>query len=203
MNLSVHGSPIILIVSLLLLLSAVYFISIYNRLQKLSNGAESTLSQIRVAMKKRLDMIEQLVDSVKSYARFERGVLENISSMRTRVGSAGPGELTKIESESKGVFGNLMAVAEDYPQLKTSETVMMTMNAIEGMEDEISRHRYTYNNIVQNFNTMLDSIPSKYVASSVGLRKMDYLNFEEDELRRLGYLTTEEEGPSRPEVGWD
>jgi len=192
-----------LMASILLLLSVVYFISIYNRLQKLRNGAESTLSQIRVAMKKRLDMIEQLVDSVKSFARFERGVLENISRMRARVGAAGPDELKRIEGGSKGVFGSLVAVAEDYPQLKTSETVMITMNAIEGMEDEISRHRYTYNNIVQNFNTMLDSIPSRYIASSAGFRKMDYLNFEEDELRRLGYLTTEEEGPSRPEVVWD
>ncbi|KQC16094.1 MAG: protein LemA [Methanosaeta sp. SDB] len=203
MDLPANGSSIILIVSILLLFSAVYFISVYNRLQKLSNGAESTLSQVRVAMKKRLDMIEQLVDSVKSYARFERDVLENISRMRTRVGSADPGELTRIEGESKGVFGNLVAVAEDYPQLKTSEAVMMTMKAIGDLEDEISRHRYTYNNIVQNFNTILDTIPSKYVASSARLRKMDYLNFEEDELRRLGYLTTEEEGPSRPEVGWN
>jgi LemA protein len=203
MDLSVHGSPIILIVLLLFLLSVFYFISIYNQLHKLSNGAESTLSQIRVAMKKRLDMIEQLVGSVKSFAQFERGVLENISRMRARVGIADLSDLTRIEGESKGIFGNLVAVAEDYPQLKTSDTVMMTMNAIEGMEDEISRHRYTYNNIIQNFNTMLDSIPSKYVASMVGLRKMDYLNFEEDELRRLGYLTTKEEGPSRPEVGWD
>ncbi len=203
MNPLAYGSSLILIISLLLLLSIVYFISIYNRLQKLSNGAESTLSQVRVAMKKRLDMIEQLVDSVKSYARFERSTLEKISSMRTRVGNASPGELTRIEGESRGVFGNLVAVAEDYPQLKTSETVMITMNAIEGVEDEISRHRYTYNNIVQNFNTILDTIPSKYVASSVGLRKMDYLNFDEDELRRQGYLTTEEEGPSRPEVSWN
>jgi len=192
-----------MIALLLLLLPVVYFISIYNQLHKLKNGAESTLSQIRVALKKRLDMIEQLVSSVKSFAQFERGVLENISRMRARVGIADLSDLTRIEGESKGIFGNLVAVAEDYPQLKTSDTVIMTMNAIEGVEDEISRHRYTYNNIVQNFNTMLDSIPSKYVASMVGLRKMEYLNFEEDELRRLGYLTTKEEGPSRPEVGWD
>ena len=203
MNLLLRGSSLSLVILLLLLLSIVYFVSIYNRLQKLSNGAESTLSQVRVAMKKRLDMIEQHVDSVKSYARFERSTLENISSMRTRVGNASLDELARIEGESRGVFGNVVAVAEDYPQLKTSETVVVAMNAIEGVEDEISRHRYTYNNIVQNFNTMLDTIPSKYVASSVGLRKMDYLNFEEDELRRQGYLSFEEEGPSRPEVSWN
>jgi len=203
MEIQLHGSAAILTAFLLLLSSAVYFISIYNRLQRLRHGAEATLSQMRVAMKKRLDMMELLVDSVKSYARFEREVLERISGMRSRVASADPIELTRIEGESKGVFGNLVAVAEGYPQLRTSETVMMTMDAIKGVEDEISRHRYTYNNIVQNFNTILDSFPSKYVTYLVKFGRMDYLNFEEDELRRLGYLTTEEEGPKRPEVGWD
>ncbi len=79
---------------------------------------------------------------------------------------------------------------------------MVTMEAIRDVEDEIARHRYTYNNIIQNFNTMLDTVPTSYVASSAGLRKRDYLNFEEDELRRQGYLTYEDEGPSRPEVTW-
>ena len=203
MEIQLHGSAAILTAFLLLLSSAVYFISIYNRLQRLRHGAEATLSQMRVALKKRLDMMELLVDSVKSYARFEQEVLERISGMRSRVARADPIELTRIEGESKGVFGNLVAVAEGYPQLRTSETVMMTMDAIKGVEDEISRHRYTYNNIVQNFNTILDSFPSKYVTYLVKFGRMDYLNFEEDELRRLGYLTTEEEGPKRPEVGWD
>jgi LemA protein len=185
-----------------LLIVLIYFVTVYNRLHRLSNGAEATISQIRVAMKKRLDMIEELVSSVKSYAQFERGVFEKITSMRSTVGTAGPEELTRIEGESRGIFGNLVAVAESYPALKTSETVMVTMEAIRDVEDEIARHRYTYNNIIQNFNTMLDTVPTSYVASSAGLRKRDYLNFEEDELRRQGYLTYEDEGPSRPEVTW-
>ena len=185
-----------------LLIVLIYFVTVYNRLHRLSNGAEATISQIRVAMKKRLDMIEELVSSVKSYAQFERGVFEKITSMRSTVGTAGPEELTRIEGESRGIFGNFVAVAESYPALKTSETVMVTMEAIRDVEDEIARHRYTYNNIIQNFNTMLDTVPTSYVASSAGLRKRDYLNFEEDELRRQGYLTYEDEGPSRPEVTW-
>ena len=185
-----------------LLIVLIYFVTVYNRLHRLSNGAEATISQIRVAMKKRLDMIEELVSSVKSYAQFERGVFEKITSMRSKLGTAGPEELTRIEGESRGIFGNLVAVAESYPALKTSETVMVTMEAIRDVEDEIARHRYTYNNIIQNFNTMLDTVPTSYVASSAGLRKRDYLNFEEDELRRQGYLTYEDEGPSRPEVTW-
>ena len=120
--------PLLLIILLaLLLIVAFYFVTIYNRLQSLKNGAEATLSQIRVAMKKRLDMIEQLVDSVKSYAKFERDTLEKITSMRTSLGSASPDELEKINGASRGLVGNVLAVAESYPQLRTSEAVTTTM----------------------------------------------------------------------------
>jgi len=186
-----------------LLIIVVYFVIIYNRLQSLRNGAEATLSQIRVAMKKRLDMIEQLVDSAKSYAQFERDTIERITRMRTSLGNASPDELAKINGASKGLVENILAVAESYPQLKTSEAVTATMNAIRDVEDEISRHRYTYNNVVQEFNTMLDTVPSRFVASSAGMRKLDYLNFEEDELRRRGYAISEDFEPRRPEVKWD
>lgn len=197
-------SLFLLILLALLLVTAYYFITIYNRLQSLKNGAEATLSQIRVAMKKRLDMIEQLVDSVKSYAKFERDTLEKITSMRTNLGGASPDELAKINGASRGLLGNVLAVAESYPQLRTSEAVTSTMNAIKDVEDEISRHRYTYNNIIQEFNTMLVTVPSNMVSSYTGMHKMDYLNFEEDELRRRGYLTSEGElEPGRPEVKWE
>lgn len=187
----------------LLLALAFYFISVYNRLQSLRNGAEATLSQIRVAMKKRLDMIEQLVDSVKSYARFESQTLEKITSLRTGIGMADPEELKRINATSRGLVADIRAVAESYPQLKTSETVSITMNAIRDVEDEIARHRYTYNNIVQEFNTKLDTFPSSIIASSAGMRKMEYLSFEEDELRRRGYLSTDNIEHGRPETKWD
>jgi len=190
-------------VLLALMAVAVYFVSIFNRLQSLRNGSQSTLSQIRVAMKKRLDMIEQLVDSVKSYARFERGTMENITRLRTTLDDAGPGDLTRINGASQGLLGSVQAVAENYPNLKTSEAVSSTMAAIREVEDEIARQRYTYNNIIQEFNTLLDTFPSGLVASSSGMRKLAYLNFEEDELRRSGYLDTEELEPRRPEAGWD
>lgn len=187
----------------LLLAFVFYFISIYNRLQSLRNGAEATLSQIRVAMKKRLDMVEQLVDSVKSYAHFERETQEKITSLRTGLGNADPEELKRINATSRGLVADVRAVAESYPQLKTSETVAITMNAIRDVEEEIARHRYTYNNIVQEFNTKLDTLPSSFIASSAGMRKMEYLSFEEDELRRKGYYTGEEIEPGRPEAKWD
>ncbi len=185
-----------------LLVFAFYFISVYNRLHSLKNGAEATLSQIRVAMKKRLDMVEQLVDSVKSYAHFERETLEKITGLRTGLASAGLEDLRKINTSSQGLLSDIRAVAEGYPDLKTSQTVTITMNAIRDVEDEISRHRYTYNNIVQEFNTKRDTLPSSFVASFAGMRKLEYLSFEEDELRRRGYYTGEETEPRRPEVDW-
>jgi LemA protein len=198
------ASVLLLLLLVLLAIVGFYFMTIYNRLQSLRNGAEATISQIRVAMKKRLDMIEQLVDSVKSYAKFERNTLEKITSLRTNLGSASPDDLAKINGASRNLVGNLLAVAESYPQLKTSEPVVATMNAIKDMENEISRHRYTYNNIIQEFNTMLDTLPSSFIASSAGMHKKDYLNFEEDELRRAGYLTSYEGlEPRRPEVKWE
>ncbi len=176
---------LVMIVLLVLLLSIVsYFFLTYNRFQSLKNAGEATLGQVKVAMKKRLDMIEQLVESVKSYARFERDTYEKITSMRASLGKAGAGELNRIDAASRSLLGNLIAVAENYPALKTSETVMVTMNAIKELEEEIARHRYTYNNIVQEFNTKLDVVPSKFVGSSIGLKKMEYLEFREEELRR-------------------
>jgi LemA protein len=196
-------SLVALLAFVLLLAFAFYFISVYNRLQSLRNGAEATLSQIRVAMKKRLDMVEQLVDSVKSYAHFEQKTLEKITSLRAGLSSAEPEELQRINATSKGLVADISAVAESYPQLKTSETVVVTMNAIRDVEDEIARHRYAYNNIVQEFNTRLDTLPSSFVASSAGMRKLEYLTFEEEELRRRGYLASDDLEPGRPEVKWD
>jgi LemA protein len=198
------ASDFLLLLLALLAVAGIYFVTVYNRLQSLKNGAEATLSQIRVAMKKRLDMIEQLVDSVKSYAQFEIATLEKITTLRTNLGSASAGELAKINGASRGLVGSVLAVAEGYPQLKTSEPVVATMTAIKDMEDEISRHRYTYNNIIQEFNTMLDTLPSSFIASSSRMRKKDYLNFEEDELRHAGYLTSDEGlEPRRPEAKWE
>ncbi len=191
---------LLLIIILAALLLAGYFVMTYNRLQSLRNGADATLSQIRVAMKKRLETIEQLVDSIESYAHFERQTLEKITGMRSGLEDARPEELAKVEKESRGIWSNLRLVAESYPDLKTSAAVINSMNAIRELEDEIARHRYTYNNIVQEFNTMRDTIPSRWIAAS--MPGLDYLSFEEDELRRAGYYSGEETEPSRPEVKW-
>jgi LemA protein len=167
------------IVLIVLVVLVLYFIAIYNRFLSLKNSSEATLGQIKVAMKKRLDMIEQLLGAVKSYAKFERETFEKVTAMRATLVSAGPGDLNEIERESRSLLGRLFAVAEAYPDLKTNATVMDLMGAVKGVEEEIARQRYTYNNVSQQFNTLRDVIPSNMVARFMGLEKLAYLEFEE------------------------
>jgi len=156
------------------------FVAIYNRFFNLKNSAEATLGQIRVAMKKRLDLVGQLLGAVKSYASFEKETLEKVTAMRSSVGSAGPGDLNEVEAETRSILGRLFAVVENYPDLKTSATVTDLMNSVRGVEDEIARQRYTYNNVAQQLNTMTETIPSNIVASLIGMQKLNYLEFEEE-----------------------
>jgi LemA protein len=170
----IPGIIVLIIIGLIL-----WIVGIYNRFVSLRNSSEATLGQIRVAMKKRLDMIDQLLGAVKSYAKFEKETLERVTAMRASVATAGPGDLNKVEAESRSIFGRLLAVAENYPDLKTSTTVTSLMDSVKGLEDEIARQRYTFNNISQEFNTMVDTIPSNFVAKLMHLVKLEYLQFEE------------------------
>ncbi len=172
----------IAVVAVLLLI--IYLISIYNRFQTLKNGSLATLGQIRVALKKRLDMISQLLDSVQSYAKFEKATFEKITEMRASVLKADTSAIANIEAESRKILGNILVSVENYPDLKTSEPVKKLMDSVKDVEDEVARHRYTYNNIVQEFNTMTDVVPSNIVASMFRFMKLDYLEFEEEVAKR-------------------
>lgn len=171
---------ILFIVVVVLFGLAGLFVTIYNRFFKLKNSAEATLGQIRVAMKKRLDMIEQLLGAVKSYAAFEKETFEKVTAMRSSVGSAGAGDLNEVDAVSRSILGRLLAVVENYPDLKTSSTVSELMGAVRGVEEEIARQRYTYNNIAQQLNTMTETIPSNIVGAIIGIQRIDYLEFEEE-----------------------
>ena len=163
-----------------LIVLAVLFVTYYNRLFRFRNAADAEIGQIRVAMKKRFDMIEELLGAVKGYTKFEREVFEKVATLRAQVMSAGPANLADIQRESANLFGSIRAVAEAYPDLKASETVKKLMEAIVSLEDEIGRQRYTYNNVVQEFNTMCDTIPSNIVAGMLGLKKLEYLRFGDE-----------------------
>ncbi|MDD3407025.1 MAG: LemA family protein [Methanomicrobium sp.] len=172
------------IIVVVLIILVLWFVGIYNKYFSLKNSSEATLGQIKVAMKKRLDMIEQLLGSVKSYAGFEKETLESVTKMRASVGGAGVGDLNSIQAESASVLGRLFAVMENYPDLKTSETVKTLMSSVKDLEDEIARQRYTFNNISQQYNTMLETIPSNIIGGMLHLTKLDYLEFNDENLEK-------------------
>jgi LemA protein len=164
-----------------------WFVSIYNRFFSLRNSAESTLGQARVAMKKRLDMIDQLLGAVKSYATFEKETLERVTQMRSTVGNASAKDMKDMDSETRSILGRVYAVAESYPDLKTSLVVKDLTGAVTELENEIARQRYTYNNIVQEYNTMRETIPSNIVGGLLNMSKMDYLELGELEVREVKF----------------
>jgi len=163
------------------LVLAVLFIVLFNRFQVLKNGSEAGLSQIAVALKKRLDMISQLIEIVKSYAKFEREVFEKVTELRSRITQQENAEnIRNIDSESKGILDKILAVVESYPNLKASENVATLMKTVTDVEDEIARQRYTYNNIVQEYNTRCNTFPSNVVAKIFTFKKIEYLRFENE-----------------------
>jgi LemA protein len=182
-------SMLLIVVGVVVVLAIILvFVTSFNRLFRFKNAADAELGQIRVAMKKRLDMIEQLLGAVQSYAKFERGVMEKVTELRSSLMNASAGSLADIQRESQSLIGSIRAVAEAYPDLKTSTTVMKLMEAIVSVEEEIARQRYTYNNVVQEFNTMTDTIPTNIVAGMLGMKKLEYLQFG-DEIENAPKLT--------------
>ena len=120
------------IVLIIILIILGLFISSYNRFKRLKNGAESGLAQIKVALKKRLDMITQLVDTAKGYAEFEKSTMTEVTKMRSKVGQiSSAGELSKIGNQSRKILDNIIAVMENYPDLKSNENVKELMKAIQ------------------------------------------------------------------------
>lgn len=174
------GIFLIIVAVLVFIGVGVYFAYIFNRLYRYKNAAEANLGQIQVAMKKRLDMINQLLGAVKSYVKYERDVFQEVTRLRSKVMEGGTGKLGEVDKGSRSIFSAIQAIAEAYPDLKANENVMRLMDAVENVENEIARHRYTYNNIIQEFNTMVDTIPSNIVAKTVEMKKLDYLEFEEE-----------------------
>jgi len=170
---------VLVIILVLVIVFALYFVLIYNRFQTLKNAAEATLRQIEVALKKRLDMIEQLLEATRGYLGYERDVLMKVTELRSKSYTT-VADLNKGLRESQNILGRLLGVFEAYPDLKGNIVVQQLMKSIQDVENEIARQRYTYNNIVQEFNTKLDTFPSNIIGRLMGYQKMEYLEFEEN-----------------------
>lgn len=172
-------ATIIVIVIVVLVLVIVF--SIYNGLVRLNQQSNEAWSDITVQLKRRYDLIPNLVSSVKGYAAHEKTVFEDVASTRAKALSAqGVVETSKTENQFQAALKSLFAVAENYPQLKASENFMQLQAELVDTEDKIQASRRFYNGIVRDFNTRRQTFPTKFFASVLGY-KSDKEYFELDE----------------------
>ncbi|NPA76565.1 MAG: LemA family protein [Candidatus Diapherotrites archaeon] len=167
------------ILAAVVVIFAIWMIGTYNRFVQLNNAIENTFHQIRVAMKKRFDMINQLVEATSSYIHFEKDVMTDVAKLRN-INLNTPADIKDADAVARNVFGKLMAVMENYPDLKSAEVVQQLMSSIKGVEDEIARLRYLYNDQVQSYNMLRQMFPSNIVAGMFGFQQREYLEFGEE-----------------------
>ena len=170
------GIIVIGVVVLLLLVLA----GLYNRLVALRNRIDNAWSQIDVQLKRRYDLIPNLIETVKGYAAHERELFENVTKARANAISAGNvGDQAKAENMLTGALRSLFAVAENYPDLKANQNFLMLQEELSGTESKIAFSRQFYNDTVMSFNTSIQTFPSSMVASAFGFTQRDYFEIEE------------------------
>lgn len=170
----------IALLSLLGLLLIIIFaaIGIYNRLIKLRNTVKASWSDIDVQLKKRYDLVPNLVETVKGYAAHERSVFENVTAARSAaINAASTADKAKAENMLRDTLKSLFAVAEAYPELKANVNFMQLQSQLKELEDNIEYARRYYNAVVRDYNILIESFPSNIIASQ--------FRFEEEELFEL------------------
>lgn len=151
----------------------------YNRFIKLKNMMKEAWSGIEVQLKRRYDLIPNLVESVKGYGAHEKGLFEEIASLRSRCMSAeNPADKGKAENMLSEGLRRLFAVAEAYPQLRASENFIDLQKNLSEIEDQIQLARRYYNGNVRNFNMLVEQFPSVIIARLFGFRIADFFEIE-------------------------
>lgn len=168
---------VILVIIVLLVLVAV---GIYNGLIKLRNNVEEAWRQIDVELKRRHDLIGNLVETVKGYAAHERGTLEDVMKARSAAMAGGqtPGQQAQSEGVLTQALGRLIAVAEAYPDLKANQNFLALQTELTGTEDRIASARRYYNAVVKGLNTKVETVPSNIVAGLFNVKRAEYFEVE-------------------------
>jgi LemA protein len=156
----------------------------YNRLVRQRNQVDAAWAQIDVQLKRRYDLIPNLVETVKGYAAHERGTLDAVVQARNTaitVAQQGPAARAQAENALTQTLGRLFALAEAYPNLKANENFLGLQNELANTEDKIAYARQFYNSAVQTYNTSTQSIPTNIVAGIGGFRARDLFQAVGDE----------------------
>jgi len=157
-----------------------WLISIYNSLVRLNNKTKEAWSDIDVQLKRRHDLIPNLVETVKGYAKHEEGVFTKVTEARANAISAkNPAEIAQAENALTGALKTLFAVAENYPELKASQNFQQLQQQLEETENKIEASRRFYNANVRDFNTKIETFPNNVVAGMLKFKKYDYYEVAE------------------------
>lgn len=151
-----------------------WLIAIYNALIRVQNQAKEAFSDIDVQLKRRYDLIPNLVESVKGYMTHEANVFEKVTQARSQAMQATGSAKAGAENQLSGALKSLFAVAENYPQLKANENFLSLQSELTDTEDKIQAARRFYNGMVRDMNTKIQTFPSNIIANAFGFKSMDF-----------------------------
>jgi LemA protein len=180
------GAIIGIIVAVVVVIVALWLFVTYNGLVKLRNQTKNAWAQIDVQLKRRHDLIPNLVETVKGYAAHERQTFEAVTQARNMAVGAigkGVGEQARAEGGLSGALSKLLAVAEQYPTLKANENFLALQEELSSTENKISFSRQFYNDSVLNYNNKIQMAPSNMVAGVFGFKNGEFFQVEAPEER--------------------
>ena len=170
-----------LIIAGAVVLVVIVLAAMYNGLVRLNQQAQEAWSDITVQLKRRYDLIPNLIETVKGYAKHEKEVFENVTKARANaMGAQGVKETAKAENQFEATLKSLFAVSENYPQLRATENFQKLQDELTDTEDKVMAARRFYNGVVRDFNTKRKVFPTSVFASMLGFTK-DREFFELDE----------------------
>ncbi|HEX6872588.1 MAG TPA: LemA family protein [Micromonosporaceae bacterium] len=172
------------LICLLLVLVLVWMVATYNKLVRQRNQVQASWAQIDVQLKRRTDLIPNLVETVKGYAAHEKNTLEAVIQARNSAvaaANADPAGRAQAENALTATLGRLFALAEAYPDLKANTNFVALQSELAGTEDKISYARQFYNSAVQTFNTSTQTIPTVLIAGVMGFRTQDFFEVSDTE----------------------
>lgn len=159
---------------------ALFVISLYNRLQKQNVLVDEAWSGIDVQLKKRFDLIPNLVETVKGYASHEEGIFTKVAELRSgMMGAESPEEVAKFEGELRSTLKTLFAVAENYPELKADQNFMKLQESLQEIENELEGARRYYNGTVRDLNRMIVTFPNNVIAGMLNITKREFFEVED------------------------
>ena len=176
----------LIIIAIILVLIILYVINTRNALVVLRNKVKDQLSQIDVQLKRRFDLIPNLVETVKGYAKHEKGTLEDVVKARnTYLSATTPEDQLKADGELTKAVNKLFALAESYPDLKANESFLSLQKELTTCEDKITYARQFYNDSVLSYNNKIELFPSSLVASMFHFEKEKFFEATADERKNV------------------